>query len=81
MIDGETGLLVPAGSPDVLAEKILLLWREPELARCMGQAGRERVERFFNVRAMVGEYEDLYRRVVGGRRAGTPVPEALGRIS
>ena len=47
----------------------------------MGQAGRERVERFFNVRAMVGEYEDLYRRVVGGRRAGTPVPEALGRIS
>jgi glycosyltransferase involved in cell wall biosynthesis len=81
VMDGDTGFLVPTMSPDVLAEKILLLWRDPERARRMGQAGRERVERFFNVRAMVGEYEDLYRRIVGGRRAGTPVPQALGRIS
>jgi glycosyltransferase involved in cell wall biosynthesis len=81
VLDGETGFLIPTGSPAVLAEKILLLWRDPERARRLGQAGRERVERFFNVRAMVGAYEDLYRQVLGGRHAASPVPEALGRIS
>ena len=81
VIDGETGFLIPTRSPAALAEKILRLWREPERARRMGQAGRERVERFFNVRAMVREYEELYRHVLGSRRAATPVPEALGRIS
>lgn len=60
VLDGETGLLVPAGSPDALATTLLRLCHQPEEGRRMGAAGRRRVERHFDVRAMVAGYEALY---------------------
>ncbi len=59
--DGETGLLVPARNPDALADAVLGLLRDPERGRRMGEAGRRRVERAFDVRRMVADYENLYR--------------------
>jgi sugar transferase (PEP-CTERM/EpsH1 system associated) len=56
----ETGLLVTAQSPEALAEAILTLLRDPALARAMGQAGRQRVERLFDLRQTVSQYELLY---------------------
>jgi glycosyltransferase involved in cell wall biosynthesis len=58
--DGETGILVPPGDPSRLADAILTLVADPERAIRMGQAGRRRVERFFDVRSIVRRYEDLY---------------------
>jgi len=49
VIDGVTGFLVPPGDPDALAEAILTLLKDPDLARTMGQAGRTRVEEYFNL--------------------------------
>lgn len=47
VVDGETGLLVPAAHPPALAERIVRLLRDPGLARRMGESGRRRVrERF-----------------------------------
>ena len=43
--DGETGLLVDAGSEEALAEAITRLLESPEQARRMGRAGRARVLR------------------------------------
>ena len=60
VVDGETGLLVPAGDAGALASAMLRL-RDPGTALAMGQAGRRRVERFFDVRRMVAAYESLYR--------------------
>jgi sugar transferase (PEP-CTERM/EpsH1 system associated) len=60
VIDGETGLLVPPRSPAALAGAMLKLYRQPELARRMGVAGRKRVEARFDSRRMVAEYESLY---------------------
>jgi glycosyltransferase involved in cell wall biosynthesis len=39
--DGSTGLLVPPGDPDRLAEALTALLRDPELASRLGAAGKE----------------------------------------
>ena len=58
--DGETGLLVPPGDPAALAAAMLRLRGNEWERRRMGQAGRRRVERRFDVRRMTAEYERLY---------------------
>jgi glycosyltransferase involved in cell wall biosynthesis len=61
VIEDETGLLVPSGSPHDLAAAMLRVYRDPDRARRLGLAGRERVERCFDVRRTVGIYEAMYR--------------------
>jgi glycosyltransferase involved in cell wall biosynthesis len=61
--DGVTGRLVPAGDPGELAGALLDVWPASDRTREMGRAGRERVERLFDVRRMVAEYEALYLRL------------------
>jgi glycosyltransferase involved in cell wall biosynthesis len=58
--DGVTGLLVPPQSPPDLAAAILRLTSDPETCQRMGYAGRERIEKHFDIRRMVSAYEDLY---------------------
>jgi glycosyltransferase involved in cell wall biosynthesis len=64
--DGETGLLVPERSPELLAQAMLRVYREPALARDMGLAGRRRVENCFDARQMIARYESLYQEALGG---------------
>jgi sugar transferase (PEP-CTERM/EpsH1 system associated) len=58
--DGATGLLVPARSPEQFAEAVLSLLRAPGRADEMARAARLKVEREFDLRKMVSDYEDLY---------------------
>ena len=52
VVDGETGLLVPAGvDPAPLAAAIAELLADPERRRQMGEAGRRRVEERFDLGA------------------------------
>jgi len=60
VVEGETGFLVPTRSPVDLAEAILQLIRNPGSGRRLGLAGRVRVEREFDVRRMVADYEAIY---------------------
>ena len=48
VIDGETGILVPAGSVPDLADAIEILARNPERCRELGEKGRERAWNLFN---------------------------------
>jgi colanic acid/amylovoran biosynthesis glycosyltransferase len=48
--DGENGLLVPPGDDEALAGALARLLRDPELAARLGEAGRQTVERDFDVR-------------------------------
>jgi sugar transferase (PEP-CTERM/EpsH1 system associated) len=64
VVDGETGLLVPAADPAALAEALAALAERPDRAT-MGAAGRARVERRFSVERMARAYAALYTEVLG----------------
>ena len=65
VVDGVTGLLVPPGDPAALAEAIVRVLRDPELASAMGRAGRARVERELRIDTMVARTEALYNELLG----------------
>jgi len=60
IIDGETGFVVPPGNEDAIAERILQLYRDPELRRTMGAQARQHVEAQFSLKKMISRMEDLY---------------------
>lgn len=64
MIEGETGLLVPAQDPPALAEAILALAGDPERRRRMGEAGRRWVLAEYTVEKMAERMLALYQRVL-----------------
>jgi len=65
--DGETGLTVPPGSPDALAEAITTLLADPERRRRYGRNARARVEAEFDRATMLARVESVYESVVAGR--------------
>jgi glycosyltransferase involved in cell wall biosynthesis len=58
--DGVSGLLVPAGRPDRLADAVVDLLGDPSARARLGAAGRERVAARFDVRAMGAALDELY---------------------
>jgi glycosyltransferase involved in cell wall biosynthesis len=60
VVDGETGLLVPPRDPAALAEAIGSLIADPEGARSLGRAGRDRAERKFSETAMTTRVLEVY---------------------
>ena len=59
VVDGETGLLVPARNVDRLADALARLAGDPDLRRAMGQAGRERAVALYDESAVVARTLDL----------------------
>ncbi len=64
--DGETGLLVPPGEPEPLAEALNALIRDPDRAAAMGQAGRKRAVAEFGWAAIAAQTAALYAELVTG---------------
>lgn len=62
-----SGLLVPSGDAAAMANALLRLHCDPDLARGMGLAGRRRADALFDVRSMVLNYECEYLRVLESR--------------
>lgn len=58
--DGETGMLVPFGSPEAISEKLISLLEDGELRAAMGRRGRERVERMFTWHAVAQRTKSAY---------------------
>jgi glycosyltransferase involved in cell wall biosynthesis len=63
VINGETGVLVPAGDPSALAAALDKLLGNEALRKKMGEAGRKRYEEYFSpatvLEKIVNEYEKL----------------------
>jgi colanic acid/amylovoran biosynthesis glycosyltransferase len=60
----ETGFVVPRRSPEALAEKMILLARNPKVRQQMGRAGRQRVLASFRLRDQILAFERLYHQVL-----------------
>ncbi len=58
--DGVTGLLVPARDAGALARAIGTLLEDPDLARRLGHAGRQRIDEHFSIEQMVRQTARLY---------------------
>jgi glycosyltransferase involved in cell wall biosynthesis len=61
--DGRSGILVPPGDEAVLAEALLLLLRNRDLAEQMGRAGRETALTQFNETTFVDKFIRLYEKL------------------
>ncbi|MFJ9605634.1 glycosyltransferase family 4 protein [Kitasatospora sp. NPDC101176] len=59
VLEGETGYVVPGGSADAAAERIVRLLRDEELRRRMGEAGRRWVERSWRWDLLAGRLTSL----------------------
>lgn len=71
VVDGSTGLLVPAGRPDLLAEALAKVLSSSSLRRRMREAGRRRVAEYFTLDRKLDETERLYLELVEIDRAET----------
>lgn len=71
---GITGILVPPGDPQALADGLLALLRSPERSESLRRAARERVRSHFSLSRMVERYQEAYseRPVTRGGRSAAP---------
>jgi glycosyltransferase involved in cell wall biosynthesis len=75
--EGETGFVVPSGDDALLAARIALLLKEPELARALGERGRRVVAEKFSCAAQLANAEALYEQLLA-RGATEPAQTVAG---
>ena len=68
VVDGESGLLVPAYDPAALARALGALLGDADLRARMVAGGRERMERCFSLDVMVDAKERLFAELASARR-------------
>lgn len=73
--DGVNGLLVEPRDPEALAAAVTQLLDEPERARRMGAAGRDRRQREFDIDVTVRRVQDLYEEL-WARKQGQGAPRS-----
>lgn len=61
--DQVSGILVPPKDPVRLARAMIEILTNPERGRQMGEAGKKRVQKLFNITDCVRQYERLYQKV------------------
>jgi glycosyltransferase involved in cell wall biosynthesis len=67
VIEGETGLLVPACDPPAIAQAMLQLRRSPERCAEFGRAGKLRAEGHFSAERYTADVEAFYTKLLQGR--------------
>ena len=64
LTDGKTGFLVEPGNAEELADRMLRIANDPELAQRMGRAGREYAERELSVDVKMQQLLESYRKTI-----------------
>jgi glycosyltransferase involved in cell wall biosynthesis len=70
VLDGRTGVLVPAGDPDSLATKIVDLLRDRAMRERLGAAARRRVEEEYSAARMTNDYLCVYAEAIEAVKKG-----------
>jgi glycosyltransferase involved in cell wall biosynthesis len=82
VVDGETGYIVSSGNDRAMAEGIIRLLQQPELARRMGEQGRQRVIDEFSCERHLQNTLDLYDELLSQQsRAINPRAQTIGHES
>lgn len=61
-----TGMLVPVGNVEELADKLARLIEDSPKRIAMGKAGRKKIEEQYSLEKMVCRYEELYETIISG---------------
>lgn len=64
---GPAGIVTNIRSPRETADAVLSILQDADMARAMGEAGRERVGRYYVRQQMLDAYHEVYRQFCGGR--------------
>jgi glycosyltransferase involved in cell wall biosynthesis len=64
VVDGKTGYLVPVQDTQTLVDRIVKLLQNPDLRRRMGEEGRLRIERNFQLRKVAKKYVEVYSNLI-----------------
>jgi len=67
--DGETGVLVPAGHPEALAEALCAMIQAPERAKALGAAAQAYARAEYHENRIIVRLSDWYESLVPGARA------------
>ncbi len=65
--DGTEGFVVPPRDYAALAERLILLVKDPALRLKLGKAGRQRIEAEFRIERQVNRFQQLYEAVFNNR--------------
>jgi glycosyltransferase involved in cell wall biosynthesis len=76
VVDGQTGMLAPAGDSTALARALEQLLRDPELRLRFGDAGRTRIEQDFRIEQTVAPLINLFE-----KNSAKPVKSSQSRAS
>ncbi len=66
--NGRTGILVPQGDPQALAEAINQLLKDKFKAKALGMEARKRAEAMFDLKHQIPLYEELYKQRLNEKR-------------
>jgi sugar transferase (PEP-CTERM/EpsH1 system associated) len=64
VVDGESGLMFPAGDADALGVLLERLLEQPSLRSKIGEQAKRRVNENFSIDSMVQKYDELYHSVI-----------------
>lgn len=70
VVHGVTGLLVPPGDVDALAEALLTILGDRSLAERFGTAGRDRARAHFSIDRLIDRFEALYQELLSELSSG-----------
>lgn len=62
--DGKTGLLYEPGNAGELADRILMLWQDPELCQRLGEAGRQKVREGYAAERLLDRLMGIYEKAI-----------------